>query len=656
MEQHTPLGAAGLREGAAGLSIPFSDYRMLFERSPDAMIIMGEDGAYLDATLATEQLTGYTRAELCRMKVGDLVVPEDREISLRRFQLLQKTGHTRADRVLKKKDGSKIFVETHSSKISEGCYLVDIRDISDRVREHKKLQHSINDFTSLVEFCGAAVLSSDERGLINSWNSAAENLFGYKESEIVGQSILTLIPDRLQNDHAFQIRCKGDHSKSFTHTFHTKALLKNKKEIPVELLVAGGMHGDEFVLTAVIRDISEYSKVVEQLNDALQILRFHINRMPLAYIVWDTNFRVTEWNLTAERLFGYSKAEALGKHAYDLIVPPDVAVTVDDIWTHLLEGDDSDNSINENVRKDGSRLVCEWYNTALRDSNGNVRGVASMAMDVTMREEIEARIRETQKLESLGLLAAGVAHDFNSSLMVILGNCTLLRTVKALPHQAREFIETIEEAGSQANKLIKHLLAYARTGRHNPLRSNLNDVIHDILKLLTSTIGKLYPLDIQLADALPPIMADRSQLEQIVLNLCINAQQASPQHSTIYMTTQRITLSANQTARCIPHDAQPGEYVELCVRDEGCGMDKATISRIFDPFFTTKVEGHGLGLAAVLGILRQHHAITYIDSSVGQGTSFKVYFPVLDESQPPARQPSPKRKKPASTSKRKKRK
>lgn len=624
---------------AVGLSEPFSDYRLLFERSPDAMIIIDEDGSYLDATLAAEKLTGYTREELRQMKVGDLVAPEDRSVSLQRFQLLRKTGHARQDRVLMKKDGSQIVVETHSSKISDRCYLVDIRDISDRVHEHKKLQRSLDDFTTLVELCGAAVLSANAKGCITSWNPAAETLFGYKESEIVGQSILTLIPQRLQNDHssAFKKRIEGDQTQSFTSTLHTKAILKNKTEIPVELLIAGGLHDHEYVLTAVIRDIGEHTDVVEKLNDALQVLRFHINRMPLAYIVWDTKFRVTEWNLTAERIFGYSKAEAIGRHAYDLIVPPDMTATIDDIWSHLLEGDNSDHSINENIRKDGSRVVCEWFNTHLLDSSGNVRGVASMAMDVTIREEIEARIRETQKMESLGVLASGVAHDFNSSLMVILGNSTLLKTVKGLPKQAHEYLETIDKAGLRANELIKHLLAYARTGRHNPQQTNLNDVINDILKLLTSTMGKMYPLDINLADQLPSIFADRSQIEQIVMNLCINAQQASKKQSTIHINTKRVTLSANRTAQCIPYDAKSGDYIELCVKDEGCGMDKATISRIFDPFFTTKVDGHGLGLAAVLGILRQHLAVAFVDSKVGQGTNFHIYFPVFHDTQASSR-------------------
>jgi PAS domain S-box-containing protein len=395
-----------------------------------------------------------------------------------------------------------------------------------------------------------------------------------------------------------------------------------------------------------VRDTSEQRKVVEQLNDALQRLSFHIERMPLAYIVWNTDFRVLQWNPAAERIFGYTREEALGKHAYELVVPPDAQPTVDRVWADLLAGDTSSHSINANVRKNGTRLTCEWFSTPLLDLAGRVHGVASMAMDITERALVESRIRDAQKLESLGLLAGGVAHDFNSSLMVILGNTSLLRALKGLPHRALQYLELIEEAGLRASELIKHLLAYARTGRHNPQPTNLNTVINEAMLFVRSSIGKLHEVTLKLTDPLPLVLADRSQVDQIIVNLCLNAMQAMPGGGTIEVTTGRATLTRDCLRNCVPFDAEAGDYVELLVADTGCGMDGETVSRIFDPFFTTKAEGHGLGLAAVLGILRQHRAAACVESQPGNGTRFHVYFPIYRpgaEAKPPAQEPERRR-------------
>ncbi|RME41598.1 MAG: hypothetical protein D6788_00900, partial [Planctomycetota bacterium] len=284
--------------------------------------------------------------------------------------------------------------------------------------------------------------------------------------------------------------------------------------------------------------------------------------------------------------------------------------------------------ITRNVRKDGTRLTCEWFCTPLQTPDGTIHAVASMAMDVSEREALEAQIRDAQKLESLGILAGGVAHDFNSALMVILGNTSLLRSLKDLPPRALEYIKLIEEAGTRAEAMVRHLLAYARTGKHNPQPVDLNQIIRDTLKLLRSSLRPRHDVETDLQPRLPRIQADPSQIEQVVLNLSLNARQAMPDGGLIRITTRRTRLSPQRARACVPHDVPPGEYVELVVSDTGCGMDEQTRARIFDPFFTTRPEGHGLGLAAVLGILRQHNGAICAESAPGQGTAMHVYLPV----------------------------
>jgi PAS domain S-box-containing protein len=628
-----PTSPKGRRQAGPGAdSLPPIDYRAVFEHAPDAILVVDDQGRYIDANPAACALTGYARPELLKKRIGDLTVPQERSRSIERFELLQRTGRTRRDRVLQRKDGTQIPVEAHAIRLDDGTCFTILRDITERLAAHDTLQRSLDAYSTLVDLCHAAVISAGTDGRIASWNPAAQFLFGYSAEEAIGMSLTKLIPPGLRRNHlsAFR-RHAASQGERFARTFTTRGMRKNGKELPIEVSAAVGEQDGQPLFTAVVRDISEHQDVVERLNDALQRLQFHIERMPLAYIVWDTDFRVVEWNPTAERMFGYSRDEAIGRHAYDLIVPRDVTEAVDVVWADLLQGDTSSHSLNANVRKDGSRLTCDWFNTPLRDSAGRIRGVASMAMDVSEREAVEARIRDAQKLESLGIMAGGIAHDFNSSLMVILGNTALLRSIERLPPKAIEHIELIEEAGSRADQLIKHLMAYARSGRYNPHATDLNEVIRECTPFVQSSVGRRHQIKLGLAEQIPPIFADRSQLEQIVLNLCLNASQAMSGRGAIDVETREVELTVADVARCAPYDARPGRYVEMAVADTGSGMDEATAARIFDPFFTTKAQGHGLGLAAVLGILRRHNACARVDSTPGKGTKAHVFFPVHRE-------------------------
>jgi len=610
-----------------------TQHRQLFEKAPDAILVADAGGRYIDANPAACKLTGYSRTALLQKRVGDLTIPGERALSSERFQLLRETGRTRRDRVLRRKDGSEVPVEAHAVEVGDGVYMTILRDISERKTEQAQLQRSLDAYSTLVDLCHAAVIAANPQGRITSWNLAAEALFGYAAREAVGMAVTKLIPSRLRRHHlaGFRQHLGLGAAQPFGRTFHSLGVRKDGTEFPVEVSAAVGTQGGKRIFTAVIRDFTAHQQVLERLNDALQRLQFHIERMPLAYIVWDADFRVMEWNPTAKRMFGYDKDEALGRHAYELIVPQDVIAAVDPVWDEILKGDTSSHSINDNVRKDGSRLRCEWFNTPLRDSSGQIRGGASLAMDITEREAMEARIRDAQKAESLGVMAGGVAHDFNSSLMVILGNTALLRSMEGMPVPAQEHIELIEGAGARAAGLIKHLLAYARSGRHNPKVTDLNEVIDDALTFVQSSIGREYTLELKLGKDAPKILADRGQIEQVLLNLCLNASQSMPRHGTVEIVTRKTRLTASGAARCTPFDIKPGTYAELAVTDMGHGMDESTLSRVFDPFFTTKPEGHGLGLAAVLGILRQHRGAARVESSVGEGTVFHVFLPAHEQ-------------------------
>ncbi len=477
-------------------------HRLRFMHSPDAILIIDPNGRYIDANPAACALTGYTHEELVSMAVPMLSVPEERKAARKRFDELVATGESRRERVICRKDGSRVHVEGHAIDLGDGTIQTSVRDISIR--------------------------------------KAAE----------------------------------------------------------------------------------------EQLHQALQRLQFHIERMPMGYVVWTLDMFVSEWNPAAERMFGWSTTEAMGL-SWRKLVPESNHNKVADVIDELQKGYVSSHSINENICKDGTVITCEWFNTSLVDKSGNVIGVASMVQDVTQRELAEAQIRHAQKMESLGVLTRGIAHDFGNLLTVILGNLKMLKSSTELSERANEHWTLIEQASRKASDLTSHLLAFARTGRHHPRPAQLSEIVCSALKLLRATIPANVDIVTHLDDDLPELLVDRSQIEQVILNLCLNAAQAMPKGGAVEITTCISNMTPEIIPKCAPLDSpRPGPRIAMIVRDTGHGMDESTMQRIFDPFFSTKMDGHGLGLAAVLGVLRQHQAHVLTESVPGKGTAFHIFLPL----------------------------
>lgn len=500
--------------------------------------------------------------------------------------------------------------------------MVSVRDVSDRAGLENALVESEQKHRVRFLRSADAILIIDRRGLYIDANPAACKLTGYTREELTTMSVAALTPqeERPKAEAKFQ-------KLLTTGVTRSEQVVARKDGRRVAVDVHSIDLGDG-TFQASLRDIAERQKANEQLHQALQRLRFHIDRMPLGYIVWSTNMEIIEWNPACERIFGWKATEILGSR-WERLVPDWAHPPVEKTIGKLLAGDISSHSVNENLRKDRTVITCEWFNTPLRDSQGAISGAASMMHDVTERRMAESQLRHAQKTQSLGVLTRGIAHDFGNLLTVVQGNVNLLQNMSQLPERAREYLGLINEASTKASELTNHLLAFARTGRHNPELCDLNEVILGALKLLHGSLGRGVEVSTKLDATIPRVEVDRGQTEQIVLNLCLNAAQAMPSGGLITVRTKLSQLGPREATRSLPHDlSQPGPRVELAVSDVGHGMDEATISRIFDPFFTTKKTGHGLGLAAVLGILRQHGAQIVPKSTPGKGSTFHLYFPI----------------------------
>jgi PAS domain S-box-containing protein len=345
----------------------------------------------------------------------------------------------------------------------------------------------------------------------------------------------------------------------------------------------------------------------------------------------DGDNRIRFWNRGAEQMYGYSRQEAAGAVVHELLQTqfPEPLANIERKATEHghWEGE------LVHARKDGSRLVVASRWAARLGANGETLGWLEINGDITERRRIEEQLRHTQKLESLGVLAGGVAHDFNNLLTGILGNASLALDRVPEHNPNHVLLEEVMRAAERAADLTRQLLAYAGKGRFVMRNIDLPGLVKELSGLVQTSIPKTVQLRLQL-EPVPAIYGDPGQMQQIVMNLVINAAEAiGPEGGTVLVCTgvQAVDQQYLETLSSSAELLQPGNYVMLEVHDAGCGMSEETLKKIFDPFFTTKFAGRGLGLSAVLGIVRAHSGALKVYSQPGRGTTFKLLFPISKE-------------------------
>ena len=493
----------------------------------------------------------------------------------------------------------------------------------------RELQHNVSLLRGITEGTTDAVFVKDLQGRYLMINSAGAAFAGRSMDEILGKTDRDLFsPDTAEvvMDKDRQVLVQG-----VTQTFEESSTSNGVSR--VYLSTKGpyrDAHGEIIGLLGVARDITQRKRAEEEMRQSQQKLRIHFEHTPLAVVEWDMDFRVAAWNPSAERIFGYSRQEALGQHAR-FIVPPQYREHVDQVWQALLKQAGGTRSTNDNITKDGRSISCEWYNTPLVDDSGRVLGVASLVQDVTERVALEERLRQSQKMEAVGRLAGGVAHDFNNLLTVILGYSQIL--ADGLPEGSRLADNTaqIKSAADRAAGITRQLLAFSRKSVLSPRVINLNDVVLNLDSLLRRLIGEDIEVRTLPANDLGSVKADPSQIEQVLMNLALNARDAMPRGGTVALETANATLDGTYARD--HQSVEPGRYVMLAVSDTGEGMTPETQARIFEPFYTTKEvgKGTGLGLSMVYGIVKQSGGYIWVYSEPGRGTTFKIYLPRVDQ-------------------------
>jgi len=345
-----------------------------------------------------------------------------------------------------------------------------------------------------------------------------------------------------------------------------------------------------------------------------------------AIITKDLNGVVRNWNAAAARIFGYSAAEMVGQSILRL-VPPELHAEEHDVLARIRRGEHVAHYETTRLRKDGTRITIALTVSPIRDAGGVITGASAIKRDITAQRNVEAQLRQAQQLDAIGQLAGGVAHDFNNVLAAISGYVALLLRALPPPDDRRADVLGIQEAADRAAALTQQLLAFGRKQVMQTTVVDLREVLDDTGRLLARLIGEHIDLAISPGPVLSPVLADRGQLGQIIVNLAINARDAMPSGGRLTIEARDAPLTE---AYADSHLAvTPGPYVLIAVSDTGHGMTPEVKAHIFEPFFTTKPRGKGtgLGLATVFGIVKQLGGHIFVYSEPDQGTTFKIYLP-----------------------------
>ena len=498
-------------------------------------------------------------------------------------------------------------------------------------REHAALASEREKLASIIDHASEAVLLTNEAGGIERANPAAGRIFGYRSEEWRGLSVHDLAPEEIRERHAeWLTETLAGERDILGRVRELTARRKDGAIIPVEVAVNAFRAGGQRKFSVIVRDISERKKALAEIETLAAALR----AMGEGVMVTDTEARIEYVNPAFERITGYPAAEAVGRFASILRGDAHDDDFYKQICRHLEAGEPWRGRIVIR-RKNGEDAVTERTITPVHDERGNLVRHVTVMRDLTEELAEQRRREHAQRLESLGVLAGGIAHDFNNLLAAILGNASLGRMKLEAGDSPALHLSRIEQASKQAAALCKQMLDYSGKGKMEVGPVHLSRMAEETLDLLRASISKRARLRLDLDPDLPLVQGDESQLRQVLMNLVINASEALGERGgTIAIRTGPAGMAACDIERCQAcHGADnlgEGPFVALEVEDDGCGMDEETLSRLFDPFFTTKFTGRGLGMSAVLGIVRGHGGAICVESRPGAFSRFKVMLPCAE--------------------------
>jgi two-component system, cell cycle sensor histidine kinase and response regulator CckA len=516
-----------------------------------------------------------------------------------------------------------LWIEATAYPSQEGLTIV-AQDVTSRIQASEATAR----LAAIVTSSADAIVGKQLDGTITSWNEAAEEIFGYTAAEMIGSSVYRLIPPEL-HEHESEIlrRIARGEPVEFSEV---ERIRKDGERIHIALTVSPIRNSSGAVIGAasVKRDVTEQKRTQLALEAESTRSRELAQALDVAQaLVWDVDGRITYWSSGAARLYGYTSSEAVGRISHELL-QSEFPMPLEEIRSTLQAGGRWQGEL-VHVAKDGRRIhvAAQWI--LQRRRRQEPATVIEVTTDVTAQRLIEERARQTERMEVVGQLAGGVAHEANNQMTVVLGAASFLLGRTDLPETARKDLEYIREAAERTAAITAQLLAFSRRQVVQTKVFELDEVIQGLEGVLRRAVGERSTLTLQLR-AGSRVNADPGQLSQVLLNLVLNSRDAMPLGGQLTIESWVTELTEAYADQRPGIAIRPGPYAVVAVSDSGHGMGPETLAHLFEPFYTTKPvgKGTGLGLATVYGIVKQSNGYVWAYSELGLGTTFKVYLPL----------------------------
>ena len=497
------------------------------------------------------------------------------------------------------------------------------------LRTQRELGDSLNRYHDLYDFAPVAYLTLDNQGFILEANLTTSGLLDVAKASLYGQPFSRYV---LKDDaDLLYLKIREVFETPLKQTWEMRLVKHSggaQMYVQAEGMAAQDRQGNFTGARIAILDITERKRREE----AQRRLSTAVEQAAEGILITDTQGIIQYVNPSLERISGYSKTELLGTKSNIFKSDEHDQAFFKDLWDTINAGNVWTGRFT-NKRKDGILYYVDATITPVKNSSGKIINFVAVKRDVTEHLELSRQLLQAQKMEAIGTLAGGMAHDFNNILQVVLGYSEVILQGKKAPEFDHDNIKKIYQAGKSGAELVKGLMIFSRKAEIQPKPINLNEQVEQLTGMLARIIPKMIEIERILAPDLAGINADTTQMDQVLMNLAVNAKDAMHDEGKLTIETANVVLDDEY---CRAHiGVSPGPYVLLMVSDTGHGIEKETLTRIFEPFFTTKAEskGTGLGLSTVYGIVKQHNGSIDCESEPGHGTTFKIYLPAISKNE-----------------------
>jgi len=632
-----------LKMNRGGYSSDMEDntYKELLNEIPEFVFFHDLDGRFIEVNSALKSMLGLEEGNLLGHKIPEFIHPSYRDKFPEYIKTILDNGEDSGTMVVVDLAGKTRVLEYHTKLVNRKGVPVGIRGVARDISEKKRLERELKDrevlYRTLFENAEDAIFLM-EGELFADCNPKTLEMFRCEKADIIGKPPYLFSPEyqpdgQLSRKKALEKiksamsgspqRFEWQHKRKDGSLFDTIVSLYRIEVQKKELLVA------------MVHDISPHKSALKALEASERKYREVVENTNVIIIRYKPDGTFTFINKFGEEFFGFKREEIVGKrNVIGTIIPMTGrnSEKLKAIFRDLCrfpEGYVENESIN--VTKDGRQVYIAWRNQPIRDERGTVKEILSIGADVTKLKQLESELLQAKKLEAIGTLAGGIAHDFNNIVGGMLGYISLLKQqhTESDPHYA--ILRKIERAAEQTSELVKQLLAFSMRGKFELKPVDMNEIIKNVVRILRRSVSKKIELESDLQMDLPLTEGDSSQLEQVIMNICVNSAQAMPEGGELTLKTT--TIDSKDLPKGVIKGAMADRYVVVSITDTGIGMDKFVREHVFDPFFTTKEigKGTGLGLSTAYGIVRNHRGTIRVQSEVNRGTTFEIYLPAKYE-------------------------